>query len=94
MGKQLVNFITCAASRVHPFQLDFSKKKGRAIVVTPASESVKFSVKFFVHFSKSIEGIHLKLGILVHYRKRNQLQADDPVICISRVICPCFDIST
>ena len=60
------------------FQLDFSKKKGRAIVVTPvsASGSVKFSVKFFVrvHFSKIIKGIHLKLGILVHYQKRNQLQ--------------------
>jgi hypothetical protein len=48
------------------------------IVVTPksASGSVKFSVKFFVrvHFSKTIKGIHLKLGILVHYQKRNQLQ--------------------
>jgi hypothetical protein len=27
-----------------------------------------------VHFSKTIKGIHLKLGILVHYQKRNQLQ--------------------
>ena len=41
-----------------PFQLDFPKKKSRAIVVTPASSSasgsVKFQVKFFVrvHFSK------------------------------------------
>jgi hypothetical protein len=36
-------------------------------------ESVKFFVK--VHFSKTIKGIHLKLGILVHYqKKRNQLQ--------------------
>ena len=50
------------------------KKKSRAIVVTPASASG--SVKFFVrfHFSKTIQGIHLKLGILVHYQKRNQLQ--------------------
>jgi hypothetical protein len=38
--------------------------------VTPASGSVKF----FFHFSKTIKDIHLKLGILVHYRKRNQLQ--------------------
>jgi hypothetical protein len=27
-----------------------------------------------VDFSKTIKGIHLKLGILVHYQKRNQLQ--------------------
>jgi hypothetical protein len=35
-----------------------------------------FLVKFFVrvHFSKTIKGIHLKLGILVHYHKRNQSQ--------------------
>jgi hypothetical protein len=37
-----------------------------------ASGSVKFFVR--VHFSKTIKGIHLKLGILVHYQKRNQLQ--------------------
>ena len=54
--------------------LDFSKKKSWAIVVTPAS--VSGSVKFFVrfHFSNTIKGIHLKLGILVHHQKRNQLQ--------------------
>ena len=81
---------TFSTSRTY-FQLDFLKKKNQAIVVTPASGSVKFLVG--VHFSKTIEGIHLKLGILVHYQKRNQLQqADDPVICISRVICPCFYI--
>ena len=41
-----------------------------------ASGSIKFSVKFFVrvHFPKTIKGIHLKLGILVHYPKRHQLQ--------------------
>jgi hypothetical protein len=37
-----------------------------------ASGSVKFFVR--VHFSKTFKGIHLKLGILVHYQKRNQLQ--------------------
>ena len=37
-----------------------------------SSGSVKFFVR--VHFSKTIKGIHLKLGILVHYQKRNQLQ--------------------
>jgi hypothetical protein len=44
------------------------------IAVTPpsASGSVKFFVR--VHFSKTFKGIHLKLGILVHYQKRNQLQ--------------------
>jgi hypothetical protein len=49
-------------------------KKSRAIVVTPASASG--SVKFFVrvHFSKTIKGIHLKLGIPVHYQKGNPLQ--------------------
>ena len=54
----------------------FERKKSRAIVVTPASASASGSVKFFVrvHFSKTIKGIHLKLGILVHYQKRNQLQ--------------------
>ena len=54
------------------FSLTFSKKKNWAIVVTPASGSVKFFVR--VHFSKTIKGIHLKLWILVHYQKRNQLQ--------------------
>ena len=45
------------------------------ICVPPsASGSVKFFVR--VHFSKTIKGIHLKLGILVHYQKRNQLQQD------------------
>jgi hypothetical protein len=44
-------------------------------------------VKVFVrvHFSKTIKGIHLKLGILVHSQKRTQLQqGDDPVICICK----------
>ena len=54
------------------------EEKSWTIVVTPASASgsVKFLVKFFVrvYFSKTIKGIHLKLGILVHYQKRNQLQ--------------------
>ena len=27
-----------------------------------------------VHFSKTIKGVHLKLGILVHYQKRNPLR--------------------
>ena len=66
----------------HFISSTFRRKKNRAIVVTPASASVsasgsvKFSVKLFVrvHFSKTIKGIHLKLGILVHYQKRNQLQ--------------------
>jgi hypothetical protein len=77
----------------------FEEKKSSYCHVTPASASVsgsvKFSVKVFVrvHFSKTIKGIYLKLGILVHSQKRNQLQqGDDPVICISRIICPCFDI--
>jgi hypothetical protein len=37
---------------------------------------LRFRLIFFVrvHFSKTIKGIHLKLGILVHYQKRNQLQ--------------------
>ena len=52
------------------FRSTFRRKKCRAIVVTPASGSVKF----FFHFSKTIICIQLKLGILVHYRKRNQLQ--------------------
>ena len=47
------------------------EEKSRAIVFTPASGSVKFFVT--VYFSKTIKGIHLKLGILVHYQKRNQL---------------------
>jgi hypothetical protein len=56
------------------FSSTFQRKKVELIVVTPAS--VSGSVKFFVrvHFSKTIKGIHLKLGILVHYQKRNQLQ--------------------
>ena len=60
-----------------------------------ASGSVKFSVKFFVrvHFSKTIKDIHLKLGNLFTIKRgTNYNKADDPVICISRVICPCFDI--
>jgi hypothetical protein len=28
----------------------------------------------FESISQKLEGIHLKLGILVHYQKRNQLQ--------------------
>jgi hypothetical protein len=61
--------------------LDFSKEKSQAIVVTPASASasgsVKFSVKFFVrvHFSKTVKGIHLKLGILVHYEQERVTRA-------------------
>ena len=36
---------------------------------------LSFRLSFLsVHFSKTIKGIHLKLGILVHYQKRNQLQ--------------------
>ena len=75
-------------STASPFLARLFEEKSRAIVVTPASTyasasasgSVKFSVKFLVrvHFSKTIKGIHLKLGILVHYictyQKRNQLQ--------------------
>ena len=38
-------------------------------------------------------GIEMKLNIPVHYQMGNQYnKAGDPVICISRVICPCFDI--
>ena len=40
-------------------------------------------------------GIEMKLNIPVHYQMGNPLQvnkAGDPVICISRVTCPCFDI--
>ena len=41
-------------------------------------------------------GIEMKLNIPVHYQMGNPLQqgrkAGDPVICISRVICPCFGI--
>ena len=55
------------------FSSTFRRRKSWAIVVTPASGSVKFFVHW-VHFSKAIKGIHLKLGILVHYQKRNQLQ--------------------
>jgi hypothetical protein len=36
--------------------------------------SFRLSFLSRVHFSKTIKGIHLKLGILVHYQKRNQLQ--------------------
>ena len=39
-------------------------------------------------------GIEMKLNIPVHYQMGNPLQnkSGDPVICISRVICPFFDI--
>jgi hypothetical protein len=47
----------------------FEEKK---VELLSASGSIKFFVR--VHFSKTIKGIHLKLGILVHYQKRNQLQ--------------------
>jgi hypothetical protein len=73
-----VNICLLELSPFSFYYLDFSKKKSQAIIVTTASASgwVKFSDKFFVrvHFSKTIKGIHLKLGILVHYQKRNQLQ--------------------
>ena len=62
--------------RLYSLLARFFEEKSQAIVVTPASASASGSVKFFVrvHFSKTIKGIHLKLGILVHYQKRNQLQ--------------------
>ena len=40
-------------------------------------------------------GIEMKLNIPVHYQMGNPLhynKAGDPVICISRVIWPCFGI--
>ena len=42
---------------------------------------------------KLSEVSHLKLGYLFTIKRgTNYNKADDPVICISRVICPCFDI--
>ena len=38
-------------------------------------------------------GSEMKLNKPVHYQMGNPLhKAGDPVICISRVICPCFGI--
>ena len=75
------------------FSSTFQRKKVKLLSSLRRQHLGRLSFFVRVHFSKTIKCIHLKLGILVHYQKRNQLQqADDPMICISRVICPYFDI--
>ena len=76
MGKQLANFIICGCEWSAPFIARLFEEKNWAIVVTSASAATSGLVKFFVrvHFSTTIKGIHLKLGIIVHYQKRNPLQ--------------------
>ena len=58
-------------STVEPiFSSTFRRKK----VELMSSLRRQLSFLSRVHSSKIIKGIHLKLGILVHYQKRNQLQ--------------------
>jgi hypothetical protein len=78
MGKQLVNFITCGCKSNAPF---LARCLGRLSFL---SESISQKLS-----TVSIWNVEYLFTIK---RGTNYNKADDPVICISRVICPCFDI--
>ena len=56
------------------FSLTFRRKKVELLSSLRRQRLGWLSFLSRVHFSKTIKGIHLKLGKLVHYQKRNQLQ--------------------
>jgi hypothetical protein len=62
---QVVNYI---------FSLTFRRKKVELMSSLRRQRLGRLSFLSRIHFSKTIKGIHLKLGILVHYQRRNQLQ--------------------
>jgi hypothetical protein len=94
MGKQLVNFITCdCESNALLFSSTFRRRK-----VELLSSLWRQRLGRLSFLSESISQKLSKVSIWnLEYlftikRGTNYNKADDPVICISRIICPCFDL--
>ena len=94
MGKQLVNFITCdCESNALLFSSTFRRRK-----VELLSSLWRQRLGRLSFLSESISQKLSKVSISnLEYlftikRGTNYNKADNHVICISRVICPCFDI--